>query len=32
MVRINADVSDDFEEYCERSFKNPSDPICRMII
>jgi hypothetical protein len=30
MGRINADVSDDFEEYCERSFKNPSDPICRI--
>lgn len=25
MVRINADVSDDFEEYCEMRFQDPSD-------
>lgn len=29
-VRINAEVSDDFEEYCEMHFKDPSDPICRI--
>ena len=29
MVRINADVPDDFEEYCEIHFKEPSDEICR---
>lgn len=30
MVRINADVPDDFEEYCEMHFKDPSDSICRI--
>ena len=29
MVRINADIPDDFEEYCEMHFKDPPDPICR---
>ena len=29
MVRITADVPDDFEEYCEIHFKDPSDEICR---
>ena len=30
MIRINADVPDDFEEYCEIHFKDPSDSICRV--
>src|SRR5215211_5009100 len=30
MIRINADVPDDFEEYCEIRFGDPSDEICRM--
>lgn len=30
MIRINADVPDDFEEYCEIHFKDPSDSICRI--
>jgi len=30
MVRINADVPDDFEEYCELRFEDPSDEICRI--
>ena len=30
MIRLNADVPDDFEEYCEISFLNPSDKICRI--
>ena len=29
MIRINADVPDDFEEYCEIRFKGSSDEICR---
>jgi len=29
MIRINADVPDDFEEYCEIHLTDPSDPICR---
>ena len=29
MIRINADVPDDFEEYCEIRFEDPSDEICR---
>jgi len=29
MIRINADVPDDFEEYCEMRFQDPSDPVCR---
>ena len=29
MIRINTDVTDDFEEYCESRFEDPSDPICR---
>jgi hypothetical protein len=30
MLRINADVPDDFEEYSEMRLEDPSDPICRM--
>lgn len=30
MIRLNADVPDDFEEYCEMHLKDPTDPICRM--
>ena len=30
MVWINADVPDDFEEYCEIRLKDPSDSICRI--
>ena len=30
MVKINADVPDDFEEYCEIRFEDPSDEICRL--
>ena len=30
MIRIDADVPDDFEEYCEMHLKDPSDPICRV--
>ncbi|HEY6589255.1 MAG TPA: hypothetical protein VIY98_13260, partial [Nitrososphaeraceae archaeon] len=30
MVRMNADVPDDFEEYCESWFRDPSDRICRI--
>ena len=30
MARINANVPDDFEEYCEMRFQDPSDPICRI--
>ncbi len=29
MVKITADVPDDFEEYCEMWFRDPSDTICR---
>ena len=29
MIVINSDISDDFEEYCETHFQDPSDPICR---
>src|SRR5215216_5384401 len=29
MIRLNSDVPDDFEEYCEMHLDNPSDPICR---
>ena len=28
-IRVYADVPDDFEEYCEISFRNPSDEISR---
>jgi hypothetical protein len=30
IIRINADVPDDFEEYCEIRFQDPSDEICRI--
>lgn len=30
MIRINSKVPDDFEEYCEIRFRDPSDPICRI--
>ena len=30
MIRINADVPDDFEEYCEIWFRDPSDEISRI--
>jgi len=30
MIRLNADVSDNYEEYCELHLKDPSDPICRI--
>jgi hypothetical protein len=30
ILRINADVPDDFEEYSEMHLEDPSDPICRM--
>lgn len=30
MVRLTADVPDDFEEYCEIHFEDPSDEICRI--
>ena len=30
MVRIEADVPDDFEEYCELRFEDPSDETCRI--
>ena len=29
MIQINADVPDDFEEYCEIRFGDPSDEVCR---
>jgi hypothetical protein len=29
-IRLNSDIPDDFEEYCEMHLKNPNDPICRM--
>lgn len=29
MVRLNADIPDDFEEYCEIRFLDPTDDICR---
>src|SRR5215211_8836234 len=29
MIRLNSDVPDDFEEYCEMHLDDPSDPICR---
>ena len=29
MIRITTDVPDDFEEYCEMWFRDPSDRICR---
>ena len=30
MIQSNADVPDDFEEYCEIHFKDPGDAICRI--
>jgi len=30
MIQINADVPDDFEEYCEIRFQDPTDEICRI--
>ena len=30
MIRLNTDVPDDFEEYCEIYFKDPMDPIGRI--
>ena len=30
MIRLNSDVPNDFEEYCEMHLEDPSDPICRM--
>ena len=30
MIKLNADVPDDFEEYCEIYCKDPIDPICRI--
>jgi hypothetical protein len=32
MIRLNAEVPDDFEEYCEISFLDPSDKNCRIAI
>ncbi len=32
MIRLNSDVPEDFEEYCEMHLNDPSDPVCRMVI